>query len=106
MHRLIFSGMLLLAVALPASADCVAGYVRKDGTYVQGYCRSTPNQNRYDNFGSQSMGGKQRDEFSRAPTYNKSSPSYSYGDNDQDGLFNNFDPKPESKCNYDFGNDC
>lgn len=105
MYRLIASGALLLSIALPTSADCVAGYFRKDGTYVQGYCRSTPNQNRYDNYSSQSMGGKQRDEFSSSPSYNKTSPSYSFGDNDRDGLLNRYDPKPESKCNYAFGQD-
>lgn len=97
-------GVALFAIAQLASAQqYVPGYMRSDGTYVQGYTRSAPNANRFDNYGSQSMGGSQRDEFSRAPAYNRSSPSYGYGDNDRDGLSNSFDPKPNSRCNYAFG---
>ena len=87
-----------LLISATASADCTSGYFRKDGTYVQGYCRSAPNANRYDNYGSQSMGGSQRDEFSRNPYYNKTSPSYGYGDNDRDGLPNSYDPKPNANA--------
>lgn len=91
------AGAVLGAVTFSASADCVSGYVRKDGTYVQGYCRSTPNASRYDNFGSQTMGGTQRDEFSRTPAFNRSSPSWTYGDNDNDGTPNSIDNAPERK---------
>ena len=52
------------------------GYFKKDGTYVQGYQKSEPNEHRYDNRNSQSNGGSQRDEYSNPPAYNKSSPSY------------------------------
>lgn len=93
----------LFLVTGVASADCVSGYTRANGTYVQGYCRSSPNSSRYDNYGSQSMGGSQRDEFSRSPAYNKSSPGYSFGDNDRDGLSNGYDPRPNSSCNNPYG---
>ncbi|MCI1272840.1 MAG: hypothetical protein LKG27_00190 [Clostridiaceae bacterium] len=33
-----------------ANADYVNGYMRRDGTYVQGYNRSTPNETRLDNY--------------------------------------------------------
>lgn len=50
---------LSLAVALSLFAGTVAadqyvrGYVRKDGTYVQPHYRTTPNNNRYDNYSTQ-----------------------------------------------------
>lgn len=99
----IAGGVVLIAFAQLASAQqYVPGYMRSDGTYVQGYTRSTPNANRYDNYSSQTMGGSQRDEFSRTPAYNKTSPGYGYGDNDRDGLNNSFDPKPNNRCNYGY----
>jgi len=44
--------LLLLAVVIsfPSYADCVQGYFRRDGTYVQGYCRSNPNSSVQDNY--------------------------------------------------------
>jgi hypothetical protein len=96
MQKIIFGAVLALA-AFQAQADCVAGYFRKDGTYVNGYCRSTPNANRYDNYGSQSMGGTQRDEFSRSPATNKSNGLYNAYDNDRDGLLNGYDRTPERR---------
>lgn len=42
---------LLLSIASIASADeYVRGYVRRDGTYVQPYMRSTPDNNPYNNY--------------------------------------------------------
>jgi len=91
----------LLAACIPVSADYVQGYMKKDGTYVQGHMRSAPNASRYDNYGSQSMGGSQRDEFSRGGgATNKRNGAYGMYDNDRDGYYNRFDPKPEKKCNY------
>lgn len=91
----------LLVSSGAASAEYVQGYFKKDGTYVPGYQRSAPNANRYDNNGSQSRGGSQRDEFSRSGgATNKRNSAYGMYDNDRDGYSNGFDPKPESKCNY------
>ncbi len=43
--------VLLLSIASIASADqYVRGYVRQDGTYVQPYMRSTPDNNPYNNY--------------------------------------------------------
>jgi hypothetical protein len=42
---------LLLAVGVASAADqSVKGYIRKDGTYVQPYHRTAPNNNLYDNY--------------------------------------------------------
>jgi hypothetical protein len=94
----LISGSLLFAIcSATASADkWVNGYTKKDGTYVQGHMKSSPNSNRYNNNSSQSFGGSQRDEFSSGfGATNKSNSSYGYRDNDNDGLSNSIDPKPE-----------
>lgn len=72
---------ITLALASTAAlADWQNGYTRKDGTYVPGHIKSAPDQHRYNNYGSQSNGGSQRDEFSAPPAYNKSHPLYNpYG---------------------------
>jgi len=50
MKRL-FAVLLLAVVAVPVLADeYVQGYYRKDGTYVQGYHRTTPDNNPYNNY--------------------------------------------------------
>jgi hypothetical protein len=50
MKRL-FAFLLAALVAAPVLADeYVQGYYRKDGTYVQGYHRTTPDNNPYNNF--------------------------------------------------------
>lgn len=42
---------LIMLVNLPAIADTyVRGYTRRDGTYVNGYYRSSPNHTRLDNY--------------------------------------------------------
>jgi hypothetical protein len=85
MVRTILVGIaLLFAVGVTFAADqTVNGYLRKDGTYVQPYHRTTPNNNLYDNYSSQGnfnpwtgRQGSQRNEFSNPPAYNQSSPLY------------------------------
>lgn len=45
-----------------ASADeWVSGYTKKNGTYVEGYYRNSPDSYKYNNRGSQTNGGSQRD---------------------------------------------
>jgi hypothetical protein len=82
MVRTILVGIaLLFAVGVTFAADqSVNGYFRKDGTYVQPYHRTTPNNNLYDNYSSQGnfnpwtgRQGSQRNEFSNPPAYNQSS---------------------------------
>ena len=96
----------LAAFLLAALMSCavfadtyVQGYIRKDGTYVPGHYRSSPDQYRYNNRGSQSLGGTQRDEYSNNGATNKTNSGYGLYDNDRDGLYNSYDPKPESKNN-------
>jgi hypothetical protein len=46
--------ILLLASATTSFGDeMVRGYIRKDGTYVQPHFRSSPNNYKFDNYGSQ-----------------------------------------------------
>lgn len=73
----------LMALSAPALAgqQWIDGYMRSDGTYVQGHWRSTPDQYRYNNRNSQSNGGYQRDEFS-----NRSNRSEFIFDNNRNGV--------------------
>lgn len=103
MKKLIFFTIAMLAFSsTPAFADkWVNGYYKKDGTYVQGHYRSSPDSYRYNNRSSQSRGGSQRDEYSSGlGATNKSNSSYGWRDNDNDGLSNSYDRKPESKKNW------
>jgi len=51
--------ILILALVMSSTAfadDCVQGYYRKDGTYVDGYCRTTRDNtvdNNYGTYGNQ-----------------------------------------------------
>jgi hypothetical protein len=65
--------------AITASAETsVGGYVRKDGTYVPPYTRSSPNSTNRDNFSTQGNRNPYTGSAgSRAPDY--SSRSYNYG---------------------------
>lgn len=69
------AGMTLSGSAL--ADDSVRGYVRSDGTVVQPHMRTSPNQNRFDNYSSQGNAnpytgerGNQRSEFTNPPAYN------------------------------------
>jgi hypothetical protein len=99
---LITVSLLIVIHASPAAADkWVNSYTKKDGTNVQGYMKSSPDSFRYNNKNSQSLGGLQRDENSSGlGSTNKSNSSYGYRDNDNDGLGNSYDPKPESRKNW------
>jgi hypothetical protein len=99
---LIISSLFIAICSTQASADkLVNGYTKKDGTYVQGHIKSSPDSKRYNNKGSQTYGGSQRDEYSSGlGATNKSNSSYGYRDNDNDGMSNSFDSKPESKKNW------
>lgn len=104
MKRIAVAALAAAVFSASTFADeYVQGYFKKDGTYVQPHTRSSPNANRYDNYGSQSFGGSQRDEFSKRGATNKTNQAYGAYDNDADGLYNSYDPAPESKCNSDFG---
>lgn len=88
----------LLAPSLSIAGGYVNGYTKKDGTYVSGYYRSDSDANRYNNQGSQSNGGSQRDEHSSGTgATNKSNGSYGWRDNDSDGASNPYDRYPDSR---------
>ena len=93
---LIISSLITAVYFNAASAgQWVNGYSKKDGTYVQGHSRSSADSYRYNNMGSQSYGGSQRDEYSSGSgATNKSNSSYGYRDNDNDGLSNSYDSNP------------
>lgn len=94
LKKLLLTATMLLATS-HAFADSVRGYTKKDGTYVQGYERSSPNTYRYDNYGSKSNGGYQRDEYSSGfGATNRKNPSWGSYDNDNDSIRNSYDPTP------------
>jgi hypothetical protein len=66
---ILISGLVLLSTAVDAKYQ--RGYTKKNGTYVSGHLKSNPDSKRYNNYGSKSNGGHQRDEFSSPPAYNK-----------------------------------
>lgn len=69
---------ILAAFSTTVTADqYVNGYTRSDGTYVQGYYRSSPNSVKYDNYSSQGNSnpytgnkGYGQHEYSTSPQYN------------------------------------
>lgn len=81
--------IILLGVVVmhAATADeYVNGYVRKDGTYVQGYYRTEPNSQRWDNYSSSGNSnpytgerGHERNEYSSQPQYNQQDNYREYG---------------------------
>lgn len=69
----ISTALALLVVQIsPLQARTQRGYSKKNGTYVQPHQKANPDSKRYNNKGSHTNGGKQRDEFSSPPAYNKS----------------------------------
>jgi len=76
---LIFVGVIS-TVAFAFADSNVRGYIRRDGTYVKPYTRSSPNNSRSDNYGS---------ERRRSSSDGYSSP-YTR-DSDGDGISNQFD---------------
>lgn len=74
---LIFSVVLVGLAASAMASEYVNGYTRKDGTYVQGHIRSSPDKSYNNNYSTQGnynpYSGKQGTE---APTYNNKTPEY------------------------------
>lgn len=71
----IIPAVLCLAIAgfsTISEARAQRGYIKKNGTYVSPHYKSNPDGRRSNNKGSRSNGGKQRDEYSNPPAYNKS----------------------------------
>jgi hypothetical protein len=71
---------LLGCLALTSFADeYVNGYFKKDGTYVQGYFKSSPNTTNIDNYSTQgNVNPRTGTQGTRAPDY--SPQAYNYGD--------------------------
>lgn len=76
MRAILFAVVAAFALSSANAGDWVNGYTRKDGTYVQGHYRASPDEYRWNNPSSQSMGGSLRDEFSSPSRYNRSNPLY------------------------------
>ena len=62
---------LLLALSATSHARYQRGYSKKNGTYVSPHQKANPDGKRWNNRGSRTNGGRQRDEFSSPPAYNK-----------------------------------
>lgn len=99
---------LVTILAIGSSAvlagSSVNGYVRKDGTYVAPHYQTAPNASKYDNYSSQGninpftgQRGAERNEFSNPSATNRKNPSYNAYDNDNDGVPNGYDRKPNTK---------
>ena len=96
MKSAIFALLLVLTSSVVFADSYVKGYTKKDGTYVEGHTRSSPDQYRYNNLNSDSNGGSRRDEYSTNGATNKANSSYGSFDNDKDGISNPYDSNPES----------
>lgn len=67
---------LALCCAAAWSQTYVAPHVRKDGTFVQGHYRSTPNSTPYDNYSSQGNSNPFTGERGTVNPYQYSAPQY------------------------------
>lgn len=80
--------MILAGVAIAGTAvadEYVNGYMKQDGTYVQGYHRTEQNNQRWDNYSSSGntnpytgQRGYERDEQSSPPQYNQQNDNNGY----------------------------
>ncbi len=52
MKKLMIVGILVLFVASAGADQYVNGYTKSNGTYVEGYNRSSPNSTKVDNYSS------------------------------------------------------
>lgn len=68
---LAFIAVILALSSLSAEARIQRGYMKRNGTYVAPHQKNNPDKYRFNNRGSRTNGGKQRDEFSSPPAYNK-----------------------------------
>ena len=77
----LFIGLMLALIAGTSIADTnVGGYVRKDGTYVAPYTRSSPNSTNHDNYSTQGNHNPYTGSSgTRAPDYSPNASSYGGG---------------------------
>ncbi len=78
--KIVIALSLMLAGATVSADEYVRGYYRKDGTYVAPHVRSSPNQYKWDNYGSSS---KRSNRYSYDSPYTR--------DSDGDGIYNQYD---------------
>lgn len=79
MLRLLLSFFFLIISSTSFSDEYVNGYYKKDGTFVQGYFKSSPNKTNVDNYSTQgNLNPYTGIEGYRAPDY--SSDALNYGD--------------------------
>jgi hypothetical protein len=80
--KIVIAAVLLAATAVAQAQTYVPGYIKQDGTFVQGHTRSAPNSTRIDNYGAKDNiygnqnpytgeRGSQRSELSSNPGYNQ-----------------------------------
>jgi len=82
----------VLSVVLPAGAHAqvqVDGYMRRDGTYVQPYVRSAPDDQKWNNYGS-GNGNGMSSPYSR-DSDSDGIPNFQDRDDDNDGTQDNQD---------------
>lgn len=84
-------GSVLLLTSLSFAKDVhVKGYYRKDGTYVGGHTRSSPDNNKWNNY------GPSKNEYERTSPYMRDSdrdgtPNYLDRDDNNDGRHDDFE---------------
>lgn len=81
---------LSLAPSLWACEVWVNGYVRRDGTYVEGHCRSAPDGQRWNNYGPSHSPLEYTNPFLRDHDGDGFSNQFDM-DDDDDGLLDEFD---------------
>jgi hypothetical protein len=83
--KVILFFFLVFLISISANADeWVSGYIKKDGSYVQGYFKSSPNSTNTDNYSTQgntnpytgAEGHKAQDYSPAANTYGNGKPIY------------------------------
>lgn len=80
--RLLIVAAALAALTTAAGADeYVNGYMRKDGTYVDGHYRSSQNNNSYDNYSAKGNTNPYTGEKGTVDPYAYRAPSTNYGNN-------------------------
>ena len=79
MKKVFFLTILLATITFSYADEYVYGYYKKDGTYVQGYFKTSPNTTNRDNYSTQgNLNPHTGNEGARAPDY--SPQAYNYGD--------------------------
>lgn len=76
----------ILWAGYAAAQDYTRGYMRSDGTYVQGYYRSSPNNTRLDNYSTRGNINPYTGERGTRDPYKYQAPSPTYNSDPYDGI--------------------